>query len=246
MTGTTIAPWKRALDLTCIVLSTPLWLAVGVPIAVWIKIVSPGPVFFRQTRVGLRGSFFSLWKFRTMKPDAETGTHEKHLEILLRNGSSAPMKKLDRHDNRIIRGGRLLRGLGLDELPQLLNVWRGDMSLVGPRPCLPYEFERYAPEQKARVNAAPGLTGYWQVNGKNRTTFRQMIEMDIWYTENVSFGLDLKILLKTIPALLQQALERSSSSLPMPMTMSTPPPPPSFPKIETKPAEIENLVLEND
>jgi exopolysaccharide production protein ExoY len=209
----TIAPWKRALDRTCIVVSAPLWLLVGVPIALWIKLVSPGPVFFKQTRVGLRGSPFLLWKFRTMKVGAETACHEKHLDHLLRNGSSEPMTKLDKAgDSRIIRGGRLLRGLGLDELPQLLNVWRGDMSLVGPRPCLPYEFSRYEPGQKARVDVPPGLTGYWQVNGKNRTTFRQMIEMDIWYTKNLSLGLDLKILLKTIPALLKQAFERSSAS----------------------------------
>jgi lipopolysaccharide/colanic/teichoic acid biosynthesis glycosyltransferase len=95
----------------------------------------------------------------------------------------------------------------LDELPQLFNVIRGEMSLVGPRPCLPYEFERYEPWQQERVNAAPGITGYWQVNGKNKTTFGEMIDMDIFYSKHMSFPLDLSIMLRTIPAIVQQMSE---------------------------------------
>jgi lipopolysaccharide/colanic/teichoic acid biosynthesis glycosyltransferase len=115
------------------------------------------------------------------------------------------MIKLDSTgDPRLILGGKFLRATGLDELPQIFNVLKGEMSLVGPRPCTVGEFERYAPEQRARVNALPGITGLWQVNGKNRTTFRQMIEMDIFYSRNISLSLDLKIILRTLPAIVGQ------------------------------------------
>jgi len=110
-------------------------------------------------------------------------------------------------DPRLILGGKFLRATGLDELPQIFNVLKGEMSLVGPRPCTVIEFERYAPEQRARVNALPGLTGFWQVNGKNRTTFREMIEMDIFYARNISLSLDLKIILRTLPAIVGQFFE---------------------------------------
>ena len=107
-------------------------------------------------------------------------------------------------DSRIIPLGKLLRSSGLDELPQLINVLKGEMSLVGPRPCLPYEAEKYLPWQQERFNAAPGLTGLWQVSGKNRTTFTRMMQLDIEYAQNKSLWLDLKIIFKTIPALLVQ------------------------------------------
>jgi lipopolysaccharide/colanic/teichoic acid biosynthesis glycosyltransferase len=120
-----------------------------------------------------------------------------------------PMTKLDAAgDPRLIAGGRFLRASGLDELPQIFNVLRGEMSLVGPRPCLPHEFARYGAWQQERVNALPGLTGFWQVNGKNKTSFSEMIAMDIFYARNMSLGLDLRIILKTIPALIEQTLER--------------------------------------
>ena len=118
------------------------------------------------------------------------------------------MMKMDLHgDSRIILFGRWLRSSGLDELPQLINVLRGEMSLVGPRPCLPYESEKYLPWQKERFNAVPGLTGLWQVSGKNRTTFAQMMRLDIEYARNKNLWLDLKIILKTIPALMVQMWE---------------------------------------
>jgi lipopolysaccharide/colanic/teichoic acid biosynthesis glycosyltransferase len=198
--------WKRVLDVTCILLSLAIWLPLVVLVALWVKIVSPGPIFFRQERVGYRGSRFLLFKFRTMKVNVETVSHEKHLEQLIHG--NAPMTKLDASgDPRIIPGGRILRALGLDELPQLFNVLRGEMSLVGPRPCTPYEFRRYRDWQQERVNSLPGLTGYWQVNGKNKTTFTEMIEMDIWYTRNLSPLLDLAIMVKTLPAIIVQLLE---------------------------------------
>ena len=142
-----------------------------------------------------------ILKFRTMKVNVETQSHERYLEQLIH--ANRPMTKLDSAgDPRIIPGGRILRATGLDELPQLFNVLRGEMSLVGPRPCTPHEFGRYQKWQQARVDAPPGLTGYWQVNGKNKTTFTEMIDMDIHYTKKMSLWLDLAIMVKTFPALM--------------------------------------------
>jgi lipopolysaccharide/colanic/teichoic acid biosynthesis glycosyltransferase len=114
------------------------------------------------------------------------------------------MTKLDSRDSRLIPGGWLIRALGLDELPQILNVLKGDMSIVGPRPCLPYEFDNYSPRHRERFNAVPGLTGLWQVSGKNRTTFEEMIRLDIAYSNETSLWLDLRIILMTVPALFLQ------------------------------------------
>jgi lipopolysaccharide/colanic/teichoic acid biosynthesis glycosyltransferase len=146
-----------------------------------------------------------IFKFRTMKVNVETESHERHLEQLIQD--NRPMTKLDTGDPRIIRGGRLLRAMGLDELAQLFNVLGGEMSLVGPRPCTPNEFQRYQPWQKERVNAPPGLTGYWQVNGKNKTTFTEMINMDIFYSKNMSLWLDVAIMARTLPAIVVQLVE---------------------------------------
>jgi lipopolysaccharide/colanic/teichoic acid biosynthesis glycosyltransferase len=183
-------------------------------VSTWILLVSPGPLLFRQERIGYRGRRFMILKFRTMNINAETRVHEGYFERLMQ--IDCPMTKLDREDGRLIRGGRPLRALGLDELPQLFNVLRGEMSLVGPRPCTPHEFARYQPAQRERVNAPPGLTGYWQVNGKNKTTFSQMIAMDIFYSEHMSLWMDLSIMLRTLPAIAVQVLEsrtvRSKSS----------------------------------
>jgi lipopolysaccharide/colanic/teichoic acid biosynthesis glycosyltransferase len=123
-----------------------------------------------------------------MEVNVETRSHEAHFQQLIK--ADCPMTKLDvSGDPRIIFGGRILRALGLDELPQLLNVLRKEMSLVGPRPCTPVELEWYESWQHERFNALPGLTGYWQVNGKNRTTFLQMIEMDVYYSRNAWLAL---------------------------------------------------------
>lgn len=198
-----IVRWKRVLDLTCVLLGLPVLLTVMSLVALWVKLVSPGPVFFRQKRVGYLGQCFFLWKFRSMKVNVETQTHERYLEQLIQ--TECPMTKLDvSGDPRLIFGGRVLRAMGLDELPQIFNVLRGEMSLVGPRPCTPYEFSRYEAWHRKRVLAPPGLTGYWQVNGKNQVTFREMVEMDIFYAGHMSLRLDLAIMLKTIPALVAQ------------------------------------------
>ena len=168
---------------------------------------------FGSLMSSIRGKRFMILKFRTMKTNVETAIHERHLEQLIQ--SDRPMTKLDASgDPRIIRGGRFLRATGLDEVPQLCNVLRGEMSLVGPRPCTLKEFQRYQPWQQQRVNAAPGLTGYWQVNGKNKTTFTEMINLDIFYTKNMSLRLDLVIILKTVPSILKQVLETRRAAQP--------------------------------
>jgi lipopolysaccharide/colanic/teichoic acid biosynthesis glycosyltransferase len=151
-----------------------------------------------------------IWKFRTMQASAETQTHEHYFHELME--VDRPMTKLDVNgDPRLAPFGRFLRASGLDELPQIFNVLCGEMSLVGPRPCTPNEFAHYEPWQRERVNGLPGLTGHWQVNGKNKTTFNEMIVMDLFYLENMSLLLDLKIMLKTGVVIARQLLELSRS-----------------------------------
>lgn len=198
--------WKSTLDITCILLSLPVWLPLMILLMLVTRIASSGPIFYRQKRVGLGGRHFFIWKFRTMKLRAETKTHEHYFEGLMR--ADCPMTKLDAHgDPRLAPFGRILRASGLDELPQIFNVLCGEMSLVGPRPCLPNEFAHYEPWQQERVNGLPGLTGYWQVNGKNKTTFNEMIAMDLFYLKTMSILLDLKIILKTCTVIADQLFE---------------------------------------
>jgi len=195
--------WKRVLDMAAIFLALPVLLPLTLIIGITIRLVSKGPILFKQERIGYRGKRFMCLKFRTMVCGAETSTHQGHLQQLM--NSDVPMTKMDAiGDSRIIPFGRLLRSSGLDELPQLVNVLKGEMSLVGPRPCLAYEAAKYLPWQMERFNATPGLTGLWQVSGKNRTTFTRMIQLDIEYARTKSLLLDLKIIVKTVPALLIQ------------------------------------------
>lgn len=198
--------WKRVLDLALIALLAPAILLLGGALALLVKFGSAGPIFFRQTRVGYKGREFTCYKFRTMQTNAETESHRRHTQDLIK--SRHPMVKLDaREDPRLIPLGPALRASGLDELPQLLNVLRGEMSLVGPRPCIRYECEHYEPWHFGRFDALPGLTGLWQVSGKNRTTFDEMVCLDIQYARRQSFWLDLKIIFKTLPAIWTQYLE---------------------------------------
>ncbi len=207
--------WKRALDLTCIFISLPFTLPLMILIVLWVRMVSRGPALFRQERVGQNGNRFVLYKFRSMKMNAGTSRHETYLRHLVR--SDSPMIKLDLLcDSRLIPGGCFLRAAGLDELPQLLNVLRGEMSLVGPRPCLPQEYGYFSERQRERFAALPGLTGSWQVSGKNQTTFSEMNVMDICYVREASLELDLSIMMRTPAALLGQMCQafqqdRSSS-----------------------------------
>jgi len=171
--GSILRPgWKSALDITCILLSLPVWLPLMILLMLVTRIASPGPIFYRQERIGFGGRHFFIWKFRTMKLSAETQVHERHFEELMR--VDCPMTKLDVYgDPRLAPFGRILRASGLDELPQIFNVLRGEMSLVGPRPCTPNEFAHYEPWQRERVNGLPGLTGYWQVNGSRQSGNRR-------------------------------------------------------------------------
>ena len=195
--------WKRTIDLACCLVALPLLALLALVMTAVARVISPGPVLFCQERVGHLGRRFRIYKFRTMHQGADTKSHQNYFKELI--NTNAPMAKLDSHgDSRLVPGCRLLRASGLDELPQIINVLRGEMSIVGPRPCLPSEFEEYLPWQRQRCQAVPGLTGLWQVSGKNRTTFDEMIRLDIRYSQTVSWWLDLKIILATVPALLRQ------------------------------------------
>ena len=173
---------SRALDL----LVASLALAVSAPLlavaAVAIKLESGGPVFYRQRRVGLRGAPFELWKLRTMVPGAET----MGAGIYVVEG-----------DPRITRTGRLLRRFSLDELPNLVNVLRGEMAVVGPRPTVQEQVDRYTDRQRRRLEVKPGITGWAQVNGRTSLPWPERIELDVWYVEHRSLRLDLRILGRT-------------------------------------------------
>jgi lipopolysaccharide/colanic/teichoic acid biosynthesis glycosyltransferase len=169
-------------------------------VAAFIKCVSPGPVFFLQERIGYRGQTFQMFKFRTMSATRDASDHQQYVMDLARSNQS--LAKLDQR-HALIPGAGLLRKLAIDELPQLLNVLRGDMSLVGPRPDV-VPLEVYEPWQRERFEVLPGLTGLWQVSGKNRTTFDQMMRLDIDYVRRNSLWLDLYILLWTGPAILRE------------------------------------------
>jgi len=188
---------KRALDLTLggltMIFVSPIWLA----IAVGIKIDSPGPVFFRQERVGKDGKIFTVFKFRSMYEDAE----ERLEKLRAHNEADGPLFKM-KDDPRRTRMGRFIRKTSLDELPQLINVLRGEMSIVGPRPGLPSEVAQYQEWHRKRLEVQPGITGLWQVSGRSNLTFDEMVMLDIYYAENWSLGLDLRIMLRTIPQVL--------------------------------------------
>lgn len=209
--GSPLPTWKRTLDVMIASMSLTLLSPLFLLIATVIRIVSPGPAFFRQERVGHRGNPFNMWKFRTMRLENEDTVHRRYLQELIRGGQ--PMAKLDSGgDTRIIPFGEILRRTCIDELPQLLNVLRGDMTLVGPRPCLPYEAEEYLPWHSRRFDSVPGLTGLWQVSGKNRTTFKEMIRFDIAYSRTISPWVDIKIMAKTLPSICMHFADRCEES----------------------------------
>ena len=217
--GRPIPAWTRGVDIVCCLLALPALAVSVLVVTVTTRLVSPGPVFFHQERVGYQGRRFKILKFRTMAVNADATVHQNHFKQLME--SATPMVKLDaKHDTRLIPGGWILRASGMDELPQIINVLRGEMSFVGPRPCIPSEYERFRPEQRERVNVLPGLTGLWQVSGKNRTTFDEMIRLDIHYARNASLLLNLKIVLLTPWALAVQMYDtrigRKSSALKTP------------------------------
>lgn len=201
--ATTVPVWKRVVDVAIILATLPISIPLVAMVALWIRLVSRGPALFRQERIGIDGRPFTLYKFRSMFHGAPTADHELHMERLVE--LNRPLVKLDLlGDARLVPGGCFLRTSGLDELPQLINVLLGEMSLVGPRPCLPGEFALFDASQRARFSVLPGLTGLWQVSGKNNTTFKEMNAMDADYARLASPLLDLKIMLRTPMALLRQ------------------------------------------
>lgn len=188
---------KRALDVVLVLLTLPLWGLLSLMIMLMIRLDSPGPMIFRQTRLGRNGRPFEFLKFRTMVDNAE----EKKAELLEYNERGSVTFKM-RNDPRRTRVGRWLRRTSLDEIPQFWNVLRGDMSLVGPRPAIPEEVAEYETWQRRRLEVMPGVTGLWQVTGRANTTFEEMVQLDIYYAEHWSLGLDIRILLLTIPAII--------------------------------------------
>jgi lipopolysaccharide/colanic/teichoic acid biosynthesis glycosyltransferase len=197
---------KRVLDVALAVLvlmlGAPLWAL----IALLVRLTSPGPALYCQRRVvGKGGREFTVYKFRTMYHNNDDTLH-KHaiarfldgqpLSVIEKNGANVPVYKLT-DDPRVTRFGRLLRRTGLDEAPQFLNVIRGDMSVVGPRPPLYYEYERYTEQQRHRLDVLPGITGLYQVTARSQATFEKMIEIDLDYIRRRSFWLDLKVMLLT-------------------------------------------------
>jgi exopolysaccharide biosynthesis polyprenyl glycosylphosphotransferase len=190
---------KRAFDVALSLLLLVVSLPVLVAAAVAIKVTSPGPVLFKQERVGRRGRRFHVLKLRTMVVDAE----ERLVDLDLLNEADGPLFKI-REDPRVTGVGRLLRKLSLDELPQLVNVLRGEMSLVGPRPALPSEVTQWGPELFERLRVQPGITGMWQVRGRSDSSFAQYARWDLYYVDNWSIAHDLGILLRTVPVVLSQ------------------------------------------
>ena len=186
---------KRILDIIvssiAIVFASPIMLAT----AILIKLDSPGPVIFRQTRVGKWGEPFICFKFRSMYIDAEA----RKEQLMTQNEASGPVFKM-KHDPRVTRVGRVIRKLSIDELPQLFNVLRGDMSMVGPRPPVPKEVAQYTVDQMHRLDAIPGITGLQQISGRSDMSFKRWVELDMQYIAEQSLWRDIEILVKTIPA----------------------------------------------
>ena len=188
---------RRVMDLILtLVLAVPALIIIGVS-ALLIKLTSPGPVLFHQERCGLNGRLFSMYKLRTMIDNAE----QTRVELEALNEMDGPVFKSSR-DPRITPVGKVLRRFSIDELPQLYNVLRGEMSLVGPRPPLPQEVARYERWQRRRLSMKPGLTCLWQISGRNEVSFQDWMKLDLTYIDNWSLLLDLKILLKTVPIVL--------------------------------------------
>ncbi len=189
---------KRILDLFASVIGLLLFSPIMAIVAIMIKLEDPkGTIFFKQERQGQYPKSFTMYKFRSMYADAEDRLHE--LKEL--NEQTGPVFKIQ-NDPRITKVGKFIRKTSLDELPQLLNVIKGDMSLVGPRPAILREVEQYTPHQMKRLLVKPGITCIWQVSGRNNIGFDEWVEMDLEYIKNQSFLLDIILILKTVPALL--------------------------------------------
>lgn len=194
---------KRVFDIVAVTFGLLFFAPLFCLVAILIKLDSPGPILYRQVRVGENGRRFTMFKFRSMKAGSNTEVHRSHITRLIRdnvspdklsnNGNTLKLK----NDPRITRVGHIIRNTSLDELPQLFNVLRGDMSLVGPRPPLPYEVDLYQEWHMRRLEVPPGITGPWQVKARNRVSFDEMVRMDLAYIEQQSFLLDLSLIMQT-------------------------------------------------
>lgn len=189
---------KRLIDIVASILLLIVLTPLFVVIMLLIYQSSPGPVFYKQTRVGRWGKLFTLWKFRSMYPDADARLKEMMAQNEMSGGVIFKMK----NDPRIIPVGRFIRKASIDELPQLWNVLKGDMSLVGPRPALPSEVNQYSLQDRQRLEVIPGITCIWQVSGRSDIPFPQQVQLDVQYIQSQSVWLDIKLLLQTIPAVL--------------------------------------------
>jgi len=199
---------KRVIDLFGTILGGVMISPLLLLIALLVKFSSPGPVLYRQRRVGKNGKEFAFYKFRTMRVANDDSVHREYIKGLVQNGEAAGADKSGNKiykmvdDPRVTAIGRFLRRTSLDELPQLINVLRGEMSLVGPRPCLPFEYDLYRDWQKRRLDVTPGMTGLWQVTGRSYVSFEDMVLLDLFYIANWAFPMDLRILFRTIPVVI--------------------------------------------
>jgi len=189
---------KRVLDIVASAILLVLLMPVFLGVALAIRLEDPGPILFKQKRVGRWGALFTMWKFRSMYTDAE----ERKKELMAQNEMAGGVIFKMKDDPRVTKVGRIIRKTSIDELPQLWNVLKGDMSLVGPRPPVPQEVDEYSLSDRRRLEVIPGITCIWQVSGRSDIPFDQQVELDVQYIQSQSFWTDIKILLKTVPALL--------------------------------------------
>ena len=196
---------KRVLDLVTASLALLVAAPLAAVISLLIKLSSPGPVLFRQMRVGRDGKQFMFYKFRSMRVNNDDSEHREYIKLFIEGNEEEIKKRYPGEkiykltgDDRITLICKFLRRTSLDELPQLLNVFKGEMSMVGPRPHLPYEVELYQDWHRRRLEGLPGITGWWQIHGRSRVPFQKAIEMDIWYLEHQSLILDVRIMCRTI------------------------------------------------
>ncbi len=199
---------KRILDIVfTLLILLPLCIVIAI-LAVLIRIDSKGPIFFRQKRVGKNGVQFDMFKLRSMYVDSDDSFHRESIKQYMNGAALNDKVNADNlyklvDDPRVTRIGRFIRKFSIDELPQFINVFRGEMTLVGPRPPLPYEVEEYDSHHWIRLSGKPGLTGTWQVYGRSRVPFQKMVEMDIEYLGEQSLLLDLKLIALTLPVMLK-------------------------------------------
>jgi len=196
---------KRSVDLILSIIALLMLSPLYLVIAAGIKLSSKGPIIYKQTRVGKNGQIFLFYKFRSMHTGLASTGHQEFVRKCIKGNLSKEGREIGvfkiKDDPRIFKFGKFLRKTSLDEFPQLLNVLKGEMSLVGPRPCLPYEWKLYEDWHKKRLKILPGCTGLWQALGRNSVTFEEMVILDLYYISNVSLWLDFKIILKTFPVI---------------------------------------------